>query len=206
MSTIFQVLPGTSVIPTYARVLELANLNINNFLSRIDVQKNVNVNVNLQNIKTHECKTLSTDNMMINDEKHYAWFYIDNIPGGTDCYYYNNIPLDREIWEDELRTNIHAQNNQDIIKNSLNLGYRWLFRRSAGQPGIIALSYGMLAASLAKLTNGIIYTDDGAWDYSMFPTTANGFLQWYFQPELTANEDYRKFAQDCINLLRVELK
>jgi len=206
MSTTFDVLPGTSVVPTYKEVIELANLNINTFLSRIDVQKKMSLSVDIQNIATHEQKIFNVTDIMISDEEHYAWFYFDNVPGGTDCYYYKNIPIDREIWEDELRTNLNAQKKQDIIKNNLNLGYRWVFRRSAGQPGIIALSYGMLAASLAELTNGIIYTDDGAWDYSLFPTTADDFLKWYFRPELASNEDCKTFAQDCINFLRDELK
>ena len=206
VSTIFQVLPGISTVPTYNEVLELANMNINDFLSAIGVRRNVTVNVNLINIETYERKTLIYDDIMVSDEEHYAWFYIDNIPGGSDCYYHRNVPIDREVWEDELCTNLNAQKNQLTIRSNMEIGYQWSFRRSAGQPAIVALSYGMLAASLAKLTNGIIYTDDGAWDYSLFPVTANDFCMWYLKPELAVSEEYRIMAQDCINRLRSEFK
>jgi len=31
------------------------------------------------------------------------------------------------------------------------------------------LAYGLIAASLAEITGGFVYSDDGAWDYSYFP-------------------------------------
>lgn len=205
MSTTFDVLPGTGVVPTYKEVLKLANFNINYFLSQIGVRKKISLSVDVQNITTHDQKRISFDDFIINEEDNYAWFYIEGIPGGTDCYYHRNITIDREAWEDELRTNLNAQRYHDIINNSLNLGYRWIFRRSAGQPGIIALSYGILAASLANLVDGIIYSDDGAWDYELFPAKSDDFMRWYFNPELTENVECKKFAKDCMSLLQKEL-
>jgi len=206
LSTTFEVLPGTKVIPSYEEIIKLADLNINNFLTNIGINKIINLKVNIQKVLTHERKNFSITDKLICDEEFYSWFYIENVPGGTDCYYYINTSFHKEIWEDELRTNPNAQKNKNKIDEFLSAGYHWSFRRSAGQPGIIALSYGMLAASLADLTNGLIFTDDGAWDYSLFPAFANEFISWYFQPELTKDVDCKDFAIQCIKSLSDELK
>jgi len=31
------------------------------------------------------------------------------------------------------------------------------------------MSYGFIACALAKLTNGVVYSDDSAWDYDKLP-------------------------------------
>jgi len=98
-------------------------------------------------------------------------------------YYYKITELDREIWKNEIETNIKARELRDIINKSINIGYYWSFRKSIGQPGIINLAYGLIAASLAEITGGFVYSDDGAWDYSYFPALPEDFFRWYFKPE-----------------------
>jgi len=43
------------------------------------------------------------------------------------------------------------------------------------------LAYGLIAASLAEITGGFVYSDDGAWDYSYFPALPEDFFRWYFK-------------------------
>ena len=45
---------------------------------------------------------------------------------------------------------------------------------------MVNLAYGLVAASVAQLTNGFIFTDDGAWECKKFPTTPEDFFMWYF--------------------------
>jgi hypothetical protein len=142
----------------------------------------------------------------VQDENGYAWFFVDGIPGGTDCYFYKNIPIDIEDRKEELKSNINAQRYKKKIMKNLEIGYRWIFRRNAGQPAIIALSYGMIAASLASLTDGIIFTDDGAWDYSLFSALPDDFLKWYFKPDLAQKSEGRDFAERCIEHISDEIE
>jgi len=80
-------------------------------------------------------------------------------------------------------------------------GFYWAFRRSIGQPAIINLSYGLIAAAFTELTNGLIFSDDGAWDYAIFPTSADRFLQSYFNPLYSAPK-YASWARECIAILK----
>jgi hypothetical protein len=140
------------------------------------------------------------------DYDFYAWFFINGIPGGTDAYFWNIDDLHKEFMNYEMENNNNTLKYKDEIIKSMEIGYRWNFRRSAGQPGIIVLAYGLLSASLCELTDGLIYTDDGAWDYSLFPTTAEEFCMWYFRPELSRKHDDKKWAEECIASLHNELK
>lgn len=102
-----------------------------------------------------------------------------------------------------LTSLVKAKKLHDIIRTSMEIGYYWSFRRSAGQPGIINLSYGLIAASLAKITDGFIYTDDGAWDYNCFPASADDFLSWYFKPEFAVRKQDNDLVQDFINSIHL---
>lgn len=62
---------------------------------------------------------------------------------------------------------------------------------------IISFAYGIIAASLAELTDGIIYSEDSAWDYDRFPAVAADFYEWYFDPELTPDPDRAEWARGC---------
>lgn len=136
------------------------------------------------------------DKLIWNDDS-YAWFFIRGVGGGTDSYFYKTTEFDKETWKEELDTNIKAQQLHDTINRSMRIGYNWSFRRSAGQSGIINLTYGLIAASLAEITDGFIYSDDDAWDYNCFPALAEDFFGWYFKPEFAGKND-KVWVQDCI--------
>jgi hypothetical protein len=74
-----------------------------------------------------------------------------------------------------------------------------------GQPAIINLTYGLLAGCLAELTNGLIMSDDSAWDWSLMPATGRDFLDFYFVPERTANSDCQEWASRCMNAIQEEM-
>jgi len=95
-------------------------------------------------------------------------------------FFYKITELDREIWKNEIETNIKAR-----------------VRKSIGQPGIINLAYGLIAASLAEITGGFVYSDDGAWDYSYFPALPEDFFRWYFKPEYVVKNEDKVWLQNC---------
>lgn len=199
MSTTFDIFPCNSFLPTFKDVIELANFKLKEFLYNLGISEEINLVVELRS----KDKSIILDSVLKEQFKwndtFYAWFYIDGIPGGTDAYCWCFDKEDRLIWDEEIQTNPRVQRHAEELKKSLEIGYHWNFRRSAGQPGIICLAYGLIAASLCKLTEGLIYSDDGAWDYKMFPTTADDFFDWYFRPELSSIQEEKDWAKSCID-------
>lgn len=181
MGTTFEVYPGNKEIPSFLELLDNAEIVINNYLKSIDIKKNIKLGVEIQSIKNHNKKPFELTDKVIWDDSMYAWFYVCGIPGGTDAYFYRHNDLDIEFLKEELDNNSNFKIYQCILNNNIKLGYKWVFRRSAGQPAIITLCYGFLAATLASLTKGVVYSDDGAWDYKKFPAAPDDFMKWYFK-------------------------
>jgi hypothetical protein len=206
MSTTFDVLPGNDFIPTFQEVIDLANNRLKKYLSEQGVINEAKIMVQLRKNDENIIVESVLDNQIKWNEDFYAWFYIDGIPGGTDTYFQHFDDLDIEAWNEELKINHKVQTHADTLKQSLDIGHYWKFRRSAGQPGIVCLVYGLIAASVCKLTEGLIYSDDGAWDYKLFPSNAEDFFSWYFMPNLTSNQEYKDWAKVCITSIYDELR
>jgi hypothetical protein len=66
------------------------------------------------------------------DRDSYLFIRIDGVPGGTDGYF----------------------RRRELVRRCRSVGHTWWFRRSAGQPAIINLAYGFVAAALGELTDG----------------------------------------------------
>ena len=194
MSTTFDVYPGKGYIPLFSELLYAAEKEVNNYLREIDVNKDIKLNARIQSNDNCIKIPVESTNRLIWDDSYYAWFYIKNVSGGTDAYFYRHDELYTEFLLEELSRNPNFKKYETIVRNNIRLDYRWTFRRSVGQPAIIGLCYGFLAATLAKLTDGIIYTDDGAWDYEKFPADPNEFLKWYFRLEYATKQDDIDFA------------
>jgi hypothetical protein len=63
----------------------------------------------------------------------------------------------------------------------------------------------LIAASLAEITDGYVYSDDGAWDYKCFPAMAGDFFGWYFKTESAEKSEDKVWVQDCIKSIYEEL-
>lgn len=204
ISTSFEIYPTINRIPTFGEILDIANVKLKGFLNNINVFDDIKLSVLLHTKDGKLTSSSIIDKNFKLDENSYAWFYVEGIPGGTDAYFRVNDDLHIDSLNEEIKSNENMQKYSKKINKSFEVGYYWYFRRSVGQPGIISLSYGILAASLCMLTDGLIYTDDGAWDYSLFPTTAEDFFSWYFKPELSNNSDDKKWAEQCIKSIYEE--
>lgn len=198
MSTTFEVYPGNEYIPLFSELLYDAEKEVNGYLRGIDVHKNIKLNAELQTIAGHIKTPVQSTSRLKWEDSFYAWFYIKGIPGGTDAYFYRHDELYIDFLSEELSHNPNFKKYGQIVNNTIKLGYHWTFRRSAGQPAMIALCYGFLAAALAKLTGGVLHTDDGAWDYEKFPADPDEFIKWYFRPEYAARQEDADFAGRCI--------
>lgn len=207
MSTTFEVYPKTATISSFQNILDLSIIKLREFLKDFGLSYNLEIKVRLYSEETYQAQPLDLQAAAKWDESNYAWFYIPQIPGGTDVYFRELSHWQQEIWDEIINENRRATEKKDLIQACLKNGYYWVFRRSAGQPAIINLSYGLIAASLAELTEGFIYSeDDNACDYERFPATASEFFFWYFRPELAVEPDKKVWATECIKDLPQEIQ
>ncbi|MFC4104165.1 hypothetical protein [Paenibacillus xanthanilyticus] len=180
MSTTFQVYPTTAYIPQMPELLALANEKLHAFLMPLELEITPVIGVR---IGEDIIESGSSSALTARWDADYAWFFVtpNEDGGGSDAYYRTVDELTSEMWEEyEDQEGPYAD-----VFTSLSIGHYWEFRRSAGQPSIINATYGFLAAALAELTNGLIFSDDGAW--SGPPIRAEEFGLKYFNPSEAPN-------------------
>lgn len=188
----------------FQNVIEIAQNTMKNYFNDYNIDFKPIFKVSIHEEYEKYTRGVNPSEQFLWNKNEYAWFNIENFIGGTDAYcekisdFYNTqsdiaeclcgdlVSLEQIDWIQEFDTN-------------------WYFRRSAGQPSIINLAYGHLAAALALLTEGVITSSDGAWDEKAFPTKPEDFLKIYFRPENTNSEANKDWAErslkDIINNL-----
>ncbi|MWC29638.1 hypothetical protein [Paenibacillus sp. MMS18-CY102] len=190
MSTQFEVFPATSEVPTIVEVLQLANQKLSKFLQPYELQDVPVIHARLGDRFIAPADTVM-DNVLW-DVK-YAWFYaLPSDDGGTDAYYRKVDEDTLNIWDD------YSSYGEAYfsVRQSLSVGYYWSFRRSAGQSAIINLAYGFIASALAELTNGYLFSDDGAWHGA--PIRPSEFDARYFVPDIAHSYGTAAWYENCL--------
>ena len=203
MSTTFDVFPHEAKLPSFGVLVEHAMPQIRGYLDRHGIRKCPPLCFDVRD-NTHKSQGYTQDSPTWWAEGHYAWFFFDGLPGGTDAYWLRIDDLMHEFWTYEKTERQRSKQMAAYIDECLAIGYRWYFRRSAGQPALINLAYGYLAASLAELTDGLIFSDDSAWDYERFPCRASEFYDFYFEPDMAIGSNCREWSERCLEWLREE--
>ena len=212
MSTTFDVYPCTNKLPSFAAILDRSTAELHRFLESVGVRARPQIHVRLQRGSDHAHLPCDLSDEVRWDKNVYAWFMVGEVPGGTDAYFDDSRDDLREQWERELtyqRTPEAERNYKNLesgIRQAIDVGHRWFFRRSAGQPAVINLAYGLIAASLASLTDGFVDSIDSAWDWQRLPALPGDFLSWYFRPGLAYEENFREWSARCIASLAEELR
>ncbi len=201
MSTTFEVYPTIDVIPSFRDVIALATERLEQFYNSYELLFTTNLSFDLCN-KQHKSRETAEDFQLINDKESYIWFYIEGLNGGTAAYFKMVNDIDIDCWNEEIRLREPSRRWAKELQKSLKMGHYWMFRRSMGQPAEINLSYGYLASAIAELTNGLIFSDDSAWDYERFPCTPSEFYNFYFKPEQAISDDNKQWASKCIKKIR----
>lgn len=203
MSTTFEVYPGTEEIPTFCQLLTYANGRLKDRLPK-GTTVEAEINVMLRRCNGNAEIPHAIDSKMNWSEDIYAWFSVSEVIGGTDAYFETVDDLDREVWEDYAQDEDLTQ-HRATVNQSLSIGHYWSFRRSAGQPGIVNLAYGLLAGSLAELTRGFVFSDDSAWVWPLMPITGNEFLKRYLVPGGTDDPEAEEWTKECLEWIPGEL-
>jgi len=206
MSTTFQVYPQTSYIPSFKEVVAVSQQKLNGFLDDYNIKAHPPITVQLRTMEPDTILSLPWEQPAIWSQDCYAWFIVSPVNGGTDAYFCDLDSEDREDWNEWCQEDEQIAKRQGLVRACLTQGYYWSFRRSMGQSGLINLTYGLIAASFAELTDGFIYSLDGAWDYKRFPATAQELYSWYFRPEQAVDIDRKNWTERCLAAIAKELK
>ena len=204
MSTTFEVYPATCELPTFAALIDATLPQLHDRLARHGIDARPQIHVRIQKNRNHKHVPFELTDPLQWFDTTYAWFEIANVAGGTDAYFEPIDELTKEVWDDYLKED-QFKPYADHAKQCLAVGHYWYFRRSMGQPAIINLTYGLLAGCLAELTNGLIMSDDSAWDWKTMPATGPEFLEFYFVPDRTADADCKEWATNCLKLIPEEI-
>jgi len=210
MSTTFEVIPVETTHITFSEVIVLSEKRINGFFESIGIISNIQLRINLHENREKYVKEIDLDSIFRWADNEYVWFTILGVAGGTDAYcaeLKDNFD-DSEPWwrlEDMLLNNKTIENFSSKIEKAKNLNCCWSFRRSAGQSATINIAYGIISASIAELTSGFIWTDDGAWNFQKFPAEPAEFYKWYFRPENEEHQESKEWANRCLNGIEQEI-
>lgn len=207
MSTTFSVFPGNDYIPIYYDILKQTQSELNKFVNRY-VEQCTELSIVLK----LKCKSDDRD-IMFNmsdpfkwSDDHYLWIQVKGLEGGSDGYFWENDEIDEEYWHEEI---IPAEGNKQLQKKynqCISIGYHWHFRRSLGQPGLINVLYGTISGVLARITEGIIFSDDSAWDYERMPIAGIQFLESYLHPDNELSEESKNHAKLILSWVAKEIK
>jgi len=208
MSYTFDVYPSQVDIPTFNDVLDLSNVYLKDFLAKNGVNRFFQIDVTIKkyirSTRMHNAMpTIKSESAKWNeakmgeDELDYAWFFVEG-QGGGDALFCTNEDLTVKILESMIVDDEKGGHYKRELRNCLDNGFHWCFFRYIGRPAIVNLMCGSVVAAFAKLTDGIISSGDGAWDWSLFPTKADEFIQHYFNPDCPDTE-YGRWAKDCLD-------
>jgi len=204
MSTSFDVYPTKDIDLIFGNLLSLANENMRVFFAKQSVDSVPEVLFEVRSKSSDKKVSSSLDDSLKIPEEHYIWFYVHGVEGGCDAYFWESDDSDYEEIYDSIAS--LAPDEQlawkDMVVKAASCGVTWNFNRSAGQPSVINIMYGVLAASMGQLNDGVIYSGDCAWDSQRFPAKGDDFLTWYFNPETAIDPDFKSWSKECINELR----
>ena len=175
MSMSFDIFPTNTYIPKYEELKNLSQEMLKDYFAKENIDIDIFLEFNTKDIVSG--KNINCDSLITN-ETEYSSFSINGI--GESLIFYRKITdPDKEFWKEEIELNHKANELKEKIERNIKLGYMWNVKRTMNQPAIINIYYGFLAIAIAILTNGILYSDDGAWDYHSFPIGAEQFRMEY---------------------------
>ena len=198
MSMSFDIFPTNTYIPKYEDLKNLSQEMLKDYFAKENIDIDIFLEFNTKDIVSG--KNINCDSLITN-EKEYSSFSINGI--GESLIFYRKITdIDKEFWKEEIELNHKANELKEKIETNIKLGYMWNVKRTMNQPAIISIYYGFLAIAIAILTNGILYSDDGAWDYHSFPIGAEQFRMEYLNLYNLQDKNIKEYIKKCLYSLK----
>lgn len=198
MSISFEIFPITKKIPKCEEVNEYSINLFNGFIQNENIVYDIKCEVTEVSFDSKKCEKPV---FLTSNEGKYTIFNI-NEEGEIYVFYDKIEKIDEEFWNEEIKINENARFMEKKIWDSLKTGYSWRVKRTMGQPAVVNLYYGYLAIAIAVLTEGILYSDDGAWDYECFPIEGKSFEKEYLNLDKLNNITLKRSIESCLFSLK----
>ncbi|CAG7659143.1 hypothetical protein ACFQI7_37485 [Paenibacillus allorhizosphaerae] len=202
MSTSFDVYITSDKLPSYEALIDRANKILESKLHSIGIKRSFNFDISMRN-KEGLIQFELSEPIEISDDN-YLWVTVNDIDGGFCIYQHRNDQIYKDLWNDEFNR-VQSRKFEDAIRTSLEKEFHWSVVRYMGTDPFYNLAYGFFASAFAELTNGIIFSDDNAWEYSKFPCLPDEFNKFYFNPDSTFEKDHQEWALRNIEHIIKEL-
>lgn len=198
MSTTFEILISNE-IPTFGQVCKKTEEELHKFLSNIGIYQKPKLSIE---VETHEIRPCSYHEKFLCAEEHYILICVDDIPHVS----INTFQFDefyRRYWKEDIIPEISCTLMRKKCNECLySHEYYWNTVRYAGSSVVTNLVYGLLAGSIASLGDGVVFSDDSAWDYNRMPITGDKFLDSYFNPEKDSDKELKDWTLKNIQGLK----
>lgn len=198
MSMSFEIFPTKKLKPNCDEIIKYSVELFSQFLKKEKMLKSIDVTT----------REVTADNevyinpiSLVSKENHYTAFNL-NEEGEVYVFFHELMDLDKDFWNEEIQENENAKSMEEKIDTNLKIGYFWSVKRTMGQPAVVSLYYGYLAIAIAILTDGIIYSDDGAWDYSKLPIEGKVFKTEYLNIENISDDVVKNNVEKWLGELK----
>ncbi|MDH3348973.1 MAG: hypothetical protein OEM02_12850 [Desulfobulbaceae bacterium] len=199
MSTSFEIFPVANKIPTFDEVNKLLETRLVEFFQRYNIANIHNYSITLLNNDRVTNKFDPSMHLSMLPD-YYCHFY-SGPTEGIFLYYMKVDRLTYRIWQDEIEDKLAARRVSQTVYKALKNGYYWKVKRYDNQEPIIDLLFGYVTGVIAELVDGIIHTDDYAWEPDLFPVFSKDFFKFYFIPEVTKDLDCKEWSiKTIVNL------
>ena len=135
------------------------------------------------------------------DEERHTTLRVNDI-GEIYIFYHKVSDLDAECWNEDLLSNENAKLHEKEIRRFLSSGYYWEVKKTMSQPPLVCLYYGFVSMVIANHSKGLVYSDDGAWDYSSMPMGFSEFELSYSDMNKVSSNELSENIRRWINALK----
>ncbi len=194
----FEVFPTTKRKPNCNELIRYSVELFSEFLKKKKIS--LKVNIITKEVTADNKVYLNPISLVLNENNHTVFNV--NQEGEVYVFYHELTDLDRDVWIEEMEDNKNVQSMKEKIEANLEIGYSWSVKRTMTQPAIVSLYYGYLAIAIAVLTDGIIYSDDGAWDYSRLPMEGEFFKKEYLNIKNISNTTVKNNVEKWLGMLK----
>ncbi len=135
------------------------------------------------------------------DEERHTTLRVNDI-GEIYIFYHKVSDLSDECWNEDVLSNENAKQHEKEIRRFLSSGYFWEVKKTMSQPPLVCLYYGFVSMVIANHSKGLVYSDDGAWDYSSMPMGFSEFELSYPDMNKVSSNELSENIRRWINALK----
>lgn len=207
MSATIEVIAVNRKHFSFEEVIEDIRNRLNQKLTSLGI-KEMTLNVSLHQEEEQYQLPCNPEADFVWKEDEFLWFTIEDVDGGIQVYrdtIKDELIDPTDPWwclEEMIQQNTTISDIETYIEGVKNMDTCWYVNRNFGMSAIFYVLQGVITETLATLSDGIIWNEDGAWEFEKFPMLVDEFSKSYLIAESTENSQYQELAEDCFKEIK----